>query len=185
MAVQFSLNVVLSIAHSALLSFVLKWFSVFLDSLWVSALQETVGRMHVLYNFGFRQSGIFSVRICASYWTPPIPHCYHFLSLFLGHSLSLKLFDPDRHFLPTPKLHALESYWVNYTVHLRPRNICQYRCYLVRHGFIFLLPVALQRRVACNLLHAAKSTSLKWFKCALLAFLCLLCIMSSTKMVST
>lgn len=112
-------------------------------------------------------------------------HTVIIFSLSFLVTLSLKLFDPDRHFLPTPKLHALESCWVNYTVHLRPRNICQYHCYLVQHGFIFLLPVALQRRVACNLLHAAKSTSLKWFKCALLAFLCLLRIMSSTKMVST
>lgn len=101
-------------------------------------------------------------------------HSYATLILFslsLSCSLYLKLFDPDRQFLPTPKLHTLESYWVNHTEHLCPRNIHQYHCYLVGHSCIFLISVTLQRTVAWNLLHASKSTNLKWFKCSLLAFL--------------
>ena len=99
--------------HSSFIVFEL--FSI--DSLWVSALQETVARKYVLYNFGFRKSGIFSVRICISYWTLLITHLF---SLSLSSSLSLKLFDPDRHFLSTPRWHALESYRENHIDHLCP-----------------------------------------------------------------
>lgn len=56
--------------------------------------------------------------------------------LFFGHYL--KLYDPNRCFFPTPKLHALDSYWVNHIEHSCIRNICQYH-YLVWHGFTLLL----------------------------------------------